>query len=493
MYIKLSNPCKGGKFLRANIKFEVLSRDDIYRIHTATMEILEHVGIKILERKALQVLNEAGAAVNFKENIARIPEYLVKEAIKRAPSRFSIFGRSQKYRLILGEKRTYFSMQGTGVHVLDLETGKRRESTLNDLKNFYRLADALENIHHASVTVKPRDIPDAVSHAYELFEAFKNTIKTVDGYTYGRTVAMDTIRLASIVAGGEEELMKKPMLLGFHNPVSPLQHSKDLTEGLMIYAKYKQPVLIAPEAQAGATAPITLAGLLTQQNAEVLSGITIAQLTNPGTPILYGTVSAPLDMKTGNIALGAIEVGLINAATAQLARYYGLPSRGTGGATDSKIPDIQAGFEKATSLLMAASAGINFIYDAAGALESTLTASFEQAVIDNEICGMVARAIRGIDVNDETLAIEIIENVGPGGQYLSQKHTLKHIKGEYYLPKIIKREKREEWEEAGSKDLWKIAREEVKKILKEHQPEPLDKDVEKELEKIVKEIEKREV
>ena len=198
-------------------------------------------------------------------------------------------------------------------------------------------------------------------------------------------------------------------------------------------------------------------------------------------------------MKTGNIALGAIEVGLINAAAAQLARYYGLPSRGTGGTTDSKIPDIQAGFEKAATLLMAASAGINFIYDAAGALESTLTASFEQAVIDNEICGMVARALRGIDVNDETLAIDVIENVGPGGQYLSQKHTLKYLKKEHYIPKIIKREKREDWERAGSKDLWKTAREEAKKILKEHQPEPLDKDIEKELKRTIKEIEKRKV
>jgi len=479
--------------MRKTINFEVLSSDEVYEIHMATMEILERVGVRVLEENALQMLREAGADIDSKNNIAKIPEYLIMEAIKKAPSSFYLFGRNKKYKLRLGGKRVHFSMQGTAVYVLDLETGKRRESTLNDVKNFYRLADALENIHHASETVKARDIPENVAHAYVLFEAFKNTTKTVDGYNYGRTFAMDTIRLASIVAGGEEELMKKPMLLGFHNPVSPLQQSKDLTEGLMVYAKYKQPVSIAPEAQAGATAPITLAGLLTQQNAEVLSTITIAELTNPGAPVLYGAVSAPLDMKTGNIALGAIEVGLINAAAAQLARYYGLPSRGTGGTTDSKIPDIQAGLEKTATLLMAASAGINFIYDAAGALESTLTASFEQAVIDNEICGMVARALRGIDVNDETLAIDVIENVGPRGQYLSQKHTLKHLKREQYLPKIIKREKREEWEKAGSKDLWKIAREEVKKILKEHQPEPLDKDVEKELEKIVKEIEKREV
>ncbi|MFQ6003492.1 MAG: trimethylamine methyltransferase family protein, partial [Candidatus Zixiibacteriota bacterium] len=181
-----------------------------------------------------------------------------------------------------------------------------------------------------------------------------------------------------------------------------------------------------------------------------------------------------------------------NVATAQLAHYYGLPSRGTGGGTESKIPDIQAGFEKAMTLMMAALAGINFIYDAAGVLESSLTASYEQAVIDNEICGMVSRALRGIKISDETLAIDVIEDVGPGGQYLTQRHTLEHLKKEHYLPIIINRQKREKWERAGSKDLRETAREEAKRILKEHQPEPLDHDIEEELKKIVKEVEKRE-
>ena len=475
-------------------QLRILTSDELYEIHLATLEILERIGVKVPGQKALRMLGEAGAHIDIRKKIARIPEYLIEEGIKKAPSGFSLFGRDPKYKLRFEDRRVYFSMGGQSVNVLDLETGKRRASTLKDCEDFCRLADALENIHHASSSVvRPRDVPDSVAHVYQLFAGFRNTTKTVDGEIYGQAIAMDGIRMASVVAGGEEELKKRPLLLGFHNPVSPLQLSEKLTEGLMVYAKYKQPVLIAPEAQAGATAPVTLAGLLAQQNAEVLSGIVIAELVNPGAPVLFGTVSTIMDMKTGNLAYGAIEAGLINVATAQLAHYYGLPSRGTGGGTESKISDIQAGFEKAMTLMMAALAGINFIYDAAGVLESTLTASYEQAVIDNEICGMVSRALRGVEISDETLAIDVIEDVGPGGQYLDQRHTLEYLRKEHYLPTIINRERMERWERAGSKDLREVAREEAKRILKEHQPEPLDRNIEEELKKIIKEVEKREL
>jgi len=474
-------------------QLKILNSDELYEIHLATLEILERVGVKVSEQKALRMLAEAGASVDFKEKIARIPGYIVEEAIEKAPSGFTLFGRDPKYKLRLQDKRVYFSMGGQSVNVLDLETGKHRASTLKDCENFYRLADALENVHHTTIVVAPRDVPDSVAHVHELFVGFRSTTKTLDGETYGQAAVLDSIRMASVVAGGEEELKKRPLLLGFHNPISPLQHSEKLTEGLMLYAQYKQPVIVAPEAQAGATAPVTLAGLLAQQNAEVLSGILIAELVNPGAPVLFGTVSTIMDMKTGNLAYGAIEAGLINVATAQLAHYYGLPSRGTGGGTESKTPDIQGGFEKAMTLMMAALAGINFIYNAAGTLESTLTASYEQAVIDNEICGMVSRALRGIEISDETLAIDVIGDVGPGGQYLDQRHTLKYLEKEHYIPKIINRQKREKWKKAGSKDLREAAREAAKRILKEHQPEPLDRDIEQELKMIVREVEKREL
>jgi trimethylamine--corrinoid protein Co-methyltransferase len=236
---------------------------------------------------------------------------------------------------------------------------------------------------------------------------------------------------------------------------------------------------------------VTLAGLLVQQNAEVLSGIVISELTQTGTPVLYGTVSSITDMRTGNIALGAIETGLINVATAQIAKYYGLPSRGTGSVTNSKSPDIQAGIEKALTLFMAAMAGINFIYDAAGLLEASRTASLEQMAIDNELCGIVSRALRGIEVNEGTMATEVIEQVGPGGHYLSQKHTQDFFRSEHYLPLIFDRLSWEAWKKAGSRESRAVASQRVKKLLDGHIVKPLDKTIESELESLLDRIRRK--
>ena len=473
-------------------KLHLLNKKELNKIDIATHEILENVGVKFQSKKALKILKEAGADINFKEEIAKIPDYLVKEAVKKAPKSCTLFGRDYKHKLTFGANNVYYSMLGWVPFVLDLETGERRAGTLNDVDSFFKLGDYLENIHSLDWAVWPKDVPNGAVHVYGLFSGFKNTTKPLDGYILGERQSKDNLRMASIVAGGKEELIKRPLLYTVENPISPLQHSKEQIEGLIEYAKYKQPIIIAPEAQSGTTAPATIAGLLVQQNAEVLSGIVLAELVNPGTPVLYGTVSTVADMRSGNIAIGAIEAGLINAVTAQLARFYGLPSRGTGGTTESMIPDIQAGFEKAFTLLMAASAGIDFIYSFAGALESTITMSYEQLVIDNELAGLVSRAVKGVRVDEETLAVEIIKNVGHGGHYLAEKHTRENFRKEHYIPKIINREKRMKWEKNGSKDLREIAREEVKKILKTHQPESLDPDLEKELKKILKEVEKRE-
>lgn len=242
---------------------------------------------------------------------------------------------------------------------------------------------------------------------------------------------------------------------------------------------------------AGATGPATLTGLLTQQNAEVLSGIVISQLVNLGTPVMYGNVSSIMDIKTGIIALGAIEAGLINLAWAQMSRYYGIPCRGTAGNTDSKISDVQSGYEKALGLLLVALGGTDFVFDAAGSVNSSLAFSYEQMVIDSEILGMVLRAIEGIEVSKGTLAVDLIGEAGPGGHYLSKKHTLEWFRKEHFIPKISDRNPREKWENAGSKDLRVVARERVKDILDSHQPESLDDDVREELEKIVKEVQKK--
>ena len=474
-------------------RLEILSKNEIYEIHLATLRVLERTGVKVDDPKALQMLRDAGATADPETSIVKIPEHLLKYGVRKAPGSFTLFGRDTSYRLRFQRGQTHFSSQGTSAFVIDFETGKRRKAALKDVKSFFILSDALENIHHASLAVWPSDVPENVAHAYALLEGFRNTAKTQDGYNYGERISIENIEMASVIAGGKEELRKSPRLLGFVNPVSPLEHSKEMTEGLRIFAEHKQPTLIAPEAQAGSTAPVTLAGLLVQQNAEVLSGILISQLVQAGAPVLYGTVSCITDMKTGNIALGAIETGLINIATAQIAEYYGLPSRGTGGVTNSKSSDIQAGFEKGLTLSMAAMAGINFIYDAAGLLEASRTASLEQMVIDNDLCGMVLRALHGIEVGEETIAEEVINQVGPGGHYLSKKHTRDFFRSEHYLPRILSREPWEIWQKTGSKELKSIAHEKARKILEEHVVQPLDKSLENELEVLIKEIYRRQI
>lgn len=457
-------------------QLELLSRDDLDRIHAGTIMVLSKTGVKVWSERALMLLADAGADVDLESRTARISEVLLKEAIRKAPREFQLVGREPEYRLLMGARKVHFSIAGQPVNIHDLD-GRIRRAVVRDAEEIARLGDACANIHHISVGTVPGDVPDAVHPHHVLLANWKNSIKTSDGYNFGAEAAKETLEMACMLRGGEEELRKTPTLLGFVNPVSPLQLSKELIEGAMMYAEYNQPVLYAPEALAGATAPATLAGLLVQQNAEVLAGITVSQLKSPGTPVMYGTVSAALDMRTGAAALGGPEVGLLNVATAQLARYYGIPCRGTGGNTDSKIVDAQAGAETAQGVLMAALAGMNFIYDAAGSLDGSLVLSKEKIVLDNEICGMVSRILEGVKVTDESLALNEICSVGPVASHLSRPFTLAHFRKEHFIPSLMERRSREAWEKDGMKDLPRRAREEAKRLLKGHVPEPMDRGI----------------
>jgi len=470
-------------------QLELLSRDDLDKIHGATVEILQRLGMKIWEPTALRLFKNAGAEVDEKTMMVRIPEGLLKETVAKAPREFKLYGRDPDYVLDMAGNNVHFGPSGLAVRVHDLD-GKIRPGKLKDVGDLARLIDALDNIHINVMNVTPSDVPDHVYHLFVMMEDWKNSIKTMDGYNWTARKAQETVDMAAILRGGTEELMKKPCLLGFTNPVSPMQQSKELIEGALVYAKYNQPMIYAPEALAGGTAPATLAGLMAQQNAEVLSGIMISELANPGAPVFYGTVSAALDMKTGATALGGPEVGLLNIATGQMGRYYGLPRRGTGGNSDSKTLDAQAGLETATNMLMAGLAGMNFVYDACGSLEGSITTSYQKLVIDNEIAGMVTRILGGIEVTEETLAVDEICRVGPNASYLGTSFTARHFRREHFLPTVLDRKSMESWLKGGSRDLTEVAREKAKKILSEHEPLPMDKDVVTELQEYIKKASK---
>lgn len=477
-------------------QLKVLTKDEIYNIHRSTLKVLEHTGIKIYEPIAFNLLKYAGAYVDEKSKLVKLPPHLVEETVKKTPRGFTLFARNPKYNVKVEHGKVYFGPMIGRINIIDLDSGEKRKTTLEDVANLTKIASALEYymLPHSGVQMPHIEgVPDEVAHAYSYLISIKNSEKVVKGTGRDKVKAQDCIRMASVLASCDvEELRKKPNIFTTCNPIAPLKYQRGQTEGLIEYARHGVPVDVTSEVQAGATGPVTLAGSLVVQNAEILTGIIIAQLVNPGTPVFYGTASTIMDMRSGIIAKGAVEAGLFNVATAQMAQYYGIPSRGTAADTESKVLDIQAGYEKAITLLMAALAGVNYIWYP-GTLEYALTVSYESLVIDHEICGMVDRAIKGIDINQDTLATKLIDAIGPGGQFLGQRHTVDHLKSEQYFPKLSDRRSREDWKAAGAKELREVAREEVRRILKEYQPMPLEKDIEAELKRIVKEIEKREI
>jgi len=476
-----------------------LSPEQIYDIHVSTLDLLDHVGVQVESKEALKLLNDMGASVDLKTRRARIGPDLVSEAIKKTPSSFVLHARNPKRTLRIENDRVYFMPGGLTTAVISLE-GNRRPATLNDVADLTRLYDYLEYVDVSAGGVFPTDIPESSHHVHVYLTKLENTDK-VTYYSYfarGRIVAQDLIKMASIVAGGLEELRRKPSLMGWENPVSPLSHGEAQTEMVLEFARLGLPIHIGPAIQAGATGPVSLAGVLVQQNAEVLSGLVIAQAAaEPGRrpPIIYGAVPALADMRYGSVVYGAAEPALMNVASVQLARYYGLVCRGNGGTSESKTTDAQAGYESGITLLMAALAGVNLLTNASGgSLEPGVGAtSYEKAVIDNDISGMVSRILQGITVSDETLATDVIGRVGPGGHFLTQEHTRRLFEKEHFVPRLSDRRSPESWAKAGAKDIRVVARERANQILKEHVPAPLDKTIRDELLAVVKDVERREL
>jgi len=437
-------------------------------------------------------LDEAGAIVDYKKNIVKIPAYLVKEAVTKTPKSFIWQARNPKKNIRIGGEPTKFGPGSECVNIIDLDTSECRIPTKHDAEQLVRLMDALENIHINYPPASLSDVPEQVSDIYSFTITLKNTSKCMLGGSYERSSAQDNIRLAAALVGGKEELRKKPFIAGYICPVSPLIHDKRMIEVLIEYASYGQPTFMTAMALAGATGPATLAGILVQQNAEILSGLLIANLVNPHAPVIYGTVSCPMDMRTSVSSTGSPEAGLLSVAATQIARYYGIPSD-VSAQSNAKVPDAQASYEKTMSLIMAVMAGADLVDLFAGSMESYRTTSFEQMVIDNELAGMALRCAQGIEVTAETMAKDVIDRVGPGGHYLADKHTLDWFKKEHYHPMISDRKTRADWEKSGRKDIREEARNRAKEILASHEPDPVDPTVWREIEKIIKDIEKREL
>ncbi|MFX0057885.1 MAG: trimethylamine methyltransferase family protein [Candidatus Hodarchaeota archaeon] len=474
---------------------EVFSKDEITEIHSASLDLLTTVGIKIDAQDARNIFKENGAEVNDKTLFVKIPESLLNETFKTVPKSFTLYGPDGSFNFEVNTKSTQFATIGTPVKIFD-PSYKRgvRKTVLEDTIKQIRVVDSLKNIHCSHIDVWPNDISYIAIHVHCIYQWAKNTKKPYGLGCLGRLASTDMMKMASIIVGGEEELIKKPRFVGFMNPTSPLHLPQIMTNGFEVFAKYKQPTIIAPEALAGASAPVSLAGLLTQTNAEILGSIVLSQLYNPGAPVFYGTVSHVTDMRTGNSAMGSPETGLITAGIAQLARYYDIPSRGPGGVSDSKVLDIQNGFERTQTLMLAAQAGVNYI-TCAGTYEATLVEALELLVIDDDIVGMIKRAIEGINVNEDTIALEVIKKVATsekkGVNFLAEKHTRDHMRKELYIPMLADRNRRSTWYKKGAKDIIFKAKEKVNIILQNHQRTEWPKSIEDEMLSFIKMVESR--
>lgn len=475
-------------------RLKVLTDEQIYDIHQAALGILWNTGVLVKAPAARVLLRQAGAVVDDETMRCRIPSYLVEEALRRAPSSFTIYARNPTYNVHVSTRSLHYEPMIGRINSYDYATGKTHRTTLEDVGHLVKIADALPHYHllHSGAIMPQIDgVPIRATHVYGYLASVRNSSKVIKATSRERILAEDCLRMVAVVAGGEEELRRKPFTFTTDNPVTPLQHDRDQTEGALEFAKYGLPIDVTSEPQAGATAPVTLAGLLVQQTADVISGITIIQLANPGNPVWYGTCGSIMDMRVGRIAIGAIEMGLINVASAQIAHFYNIPCRGTASATDSKLLDFQAGFEKAAILTMAVLGGVNKIFYP-GTMEGALTVSKESLVLDDEIIGALYRVLEGIDINQTTLALDVIHRVGPGGHYLGQRHTMQFLQREQFIPSLSDRLTRENWEHAGSKSMADRAHERVEEILTQHQVDPLPPQVEAELERIVREVEERE-
>jgi len=460
-------------------------------MHLASMKLLEEVGVMIYNEKALKLLADAGVEVDFDKKLVRIPQYLVKESLVKAPSTIKLYSRNGKNDRVLEGNKVTYNPGSAALFILDSKTGEVRRPLSGDLADLVKLTDALEYIQAQSTALVVSDAPEDIVDRYRLYIVLKNSPKTIITGTFSIDGLYDMKRMLEVVAGGEKELARKPMAIFDTCPSAPLKWSELLSQNLIDCAKFRIPAEILPMPQLGATGPATLAGSLVQHNAEFLSGLVMAQLTNPGAPVIYGGSPTTFDQRYLTARLGAIETMMLGCSYAQIGKYYGLPTHMYLGLSDTKVIDAQCGFESGIAITLGALAGINVI-SGPGMLNFENCQSLEKLVIDNSICGMALRLVDGVRVDEETMAVDLIRKVGPGGHFLAEKHTMEWFRKEQLMPsELIDRQEFKAWKAAGSKDVVKRAREIVKKTLREHRPEPLASDIEKDLDNVMKDIMKR--
>ncbi len=459
---------------------EFLSTTDIRAIHETSMKLLENVGVHFPQEEALQIFRQHGYKVDGQTVF--LLEEQVLQALKSIPSQFMVHARNPERSRTVGSGDTLFAPGYGAPFLVDAEKGKR-SPTLEDYHNLAKLAQALPNQDCSGhLMVEPQDIPSESAHLQMLYANMLHSDKPFIGSTEGVDGAQHTLEMIEILFAGKPD---KYVTLGVINPLSPLAYGTDMIKAILAYARAGQPIIFATLVMAGSTGPITLAGVIAQQNAELLAGIVLSQLINPGLPVLYGSTSTNIDMRTGALAIGSPELSLCITAHTQIGRFYGLPVRGGGALTDASIIDAQAGYESMFSLMTSLLSGMDFLLHSGGIMSSYLAFSYEKYIIDDEMLGMMRRFLSGIQVTPETLAYDVIAGVGQGGHFLGEEHTLNRCRTEFWQPVLSDRSGLEAWWEGDQHDTTARAHQRWNDLLAQHEDPPLDKLTAQQLKKYI--------
>jgi trimethylamine---corrinoid protein Co-methyltransferase len=462
--------------------FRILSRSQMDAIHDASMRILAQTGVRVYNGEAVGLLRDAGAFVDDDVQV-RIPAHLIEWAVGASPSNVTIYNRSGSDAMQLGRRRTYFGTGSDTPNVIDPYTGERRLAVLADVGNFARICDALAHLDFVMCMGIASDKEPAVAELHHFLAMVRNTTKSIVYTALDLEAAGKLLEMASLVAGGEDAFRQRPFAIMYIEPVSPLVFAPDVIRKLLFCAEHGIPCIFMSGMLGGGTGPITSAGSLALANAESLAGILIAQLKRKGTPVVSGGGVLGLDMRSAISSYSSPEFMLSMAAISEMAEYYGLPAYGYAGCTDAKRFDEQAAADAAHWVMMAALSGSNLVHDV-GFIESGMTSSFDQVVFSNEMIGKCASILGGIRADEESLAVDVTHEVGPGGQFLNHKHTAKHFRSNW-SPELEDRLNYGNWVKQGSLAMRDRVNAKVRALLENHQPEPLAVDVDTQLSRIL--------
>jgi trimethylamine--corrinoid protein Co-methyltransferase len=466
----------------ASPQFALLSETQLQDIHLASLEVLRRTGIRFHHQGAVELLKDAGAFISA-GNLVKFPASLVEQALSSAPGRIIMCDRDGQPGMYLEGSKVYFGTGSDCLNLLDPRTGQHRQFVEADLTDAYRLCDALPNIHFVMSVGIPFDVNPALTYDVQMLHMLEDTTKPIVFVTNDLASCQRAIDMAAAVAGGYEALREQQHILLYSEPSSPLQQSDTAVDKLLLMAEYELPVVHSPGPQMGAVAPITMAGGLVMSLAEILSSLVVHQLKRPGAPFVFGAGIHHMDMSAMQICYASPEFQLTKAAIAELGRWYGLPTWGYAGCSDAKVMDEQAAVEATLSVIMAKLSGGNLIHDV-GYMESGLTTSYEMIALTDELVAMTDNMIKGIEVSDETLLVDEIDRVGPGGNYLDSKVTLQRFR-EYWRPGLLDRRLRQQWLDKGSLTLGQRLTAKVIKILDEYRPKQLEAEKSRKLREIL--------